>query len=110
MLGLGLNTVYTVSLVCVLPGGMSLECGLVQVRTTAPDVRLGHVVYRKLGVARTWYSAQEQCRSGGGHLASLGHSTHTADIIQGSMHLSDWWTGGNICPDSPGNLISQFNS
>ena len=45
-----------------------------------------------------------QCRAGGGELASLGRGPDTAveAAIMERVGVSDWWSGGNICPDSPG--------
>ena len=51
-----------------------------------------------------------QCRAGGGELASLGRGPDTAveAAIMERVGVSDWWSGGNICPDSPGGCWLQL--
>ena len=63
---------------------------------------------RSQSVARSWTSAEEECRAGGGHLASLGHTLDTETLILTTVTVSDWWTGANICPDSPGIIRVAF--
>ena len=53
-------------------------------------------------MAGTWSRSQEECEAAGGHLASLGHDVGVEVKILETVGVSDWWTGGNICPDSPG--------
>ena len=67
-----------------------------------PDLSLDSVVYRRLEVARSWQDSQRQCSQAGGHLVSLGQSPDLEQLLLSTLPLSDIWTGGNICPDSPG--------
>ena len=57
-------------------------------------------------MARSWSSSQAECASAGGHLASLGHMDDQGrdleHVLTSALGVSDWWSGGNICPDSPG--------
>ena len=107
LLGLSLGAVYTVTLSCVfLRDGqqrVTLPCGSRTLVTSLPDLLEADTVLRRLEVARSWSGSEAQCLGGGGHLVSLGRDLDTEELIQQRLGLSDWWTGGNICPDSPGN-------
>ena len=107
LLGLSLGAVYTVTLSCVfLRDGqqrVTLPCGSRTLVTSLPDLLEADTVLRRLEVARSWSGSEAQCLGGGGHLVSLGRDLGTEELIQQRLGLSDWWTGGNICPDSPGN-------
>ena len=114
LLGLRLNSDYLLTLSCQFPGQPHLQCGRRTVRISVPDLSLdlslSSLVYRRLEVARSWQDSQAQCRQAGGHLISLGHSPHLETLVLSTIPLSDIWTGGNICPDSPGWYSPQFHS
>ena len=98
---------YTVTLSCVFLRDIShrvtLPCGSVTLMTSLPDIlETGDTVLRRLEVARSWAGSEAQCLGGGGHLVSLGRDLDTEQLIMQRLGLNDWWTGGNICPDSPG--------
>ena len=99
--GLRLGELYTVSLSCGF-GPRQFECGSVAVSTAPPHlVTPAARVYSLAGVARTWAGAEAECVAGGGHLVSLatpGEERRVLDTLGGR----DIWTGGNMCPDSPG--------
>ena len=105
--GLSLGEVYSVSLTCVF-GADQFDCGTVTVSTSPPDlVQPGHVtthVYSVDNVARTWHEAEHECVASGGHLVSLANVEEEGMVLS-SLSLSDIWTGGNMCPDSPGKII-----
>ena len=111
--GVSLGAVYTVTLSCVFLRDaeyrVTLPCGSVTLVTSPPDLLEADTVLRRLGVARSWAGSEAQCLGGGGHLVSLGRDLRTEELIQQRLGLSDWWTGGNICPDSPGNLKTLFS-
>ena len=106
--GLSLGAVYTVTLSCVFISDskdmVTLPCGSRTVLTSVPDLLEADTVLRRLEVARSWLGSEAECLGGGGHLVSLGRDLDTEELIQERLGLSDWWTGGNICPDSPGEL------
>ena len=106
--GLSLGTVYTVTLSCVFlrdnQHRVTLPCGTRTLITSLPDLLVADTVVRRLEVARSWPGSEVQCLGGGGHLVSLGRDLGTEELIQERLRLSDWWTGGNICPDSPGKF------
>ena len=110
--GVSLGAVYTVTLSCVFlrdaQHRVTLPCGSVTLVTSLPDLLEAGTVLRRLGVARSWAGSEAQCLGGGGHLVSLGRDLRTEELIQQRLGLSDWWTGGNICPDSPGKLETVF--
>ena len=100
---------YTVTLSCVFLRDtrqrVTLPCGSVTLVTSLPDIlETGDTVLRRLEVARSWSGSEAQCQGGGGHLVSLGRDLGTEQIIMQRLVLNDWWTGGNICPDSPGRF------
>ena len=103
LLGLLLTSDYRVTLSCQFPGQAGLVCGRRTVRISVPDLLVQSRVYRRLEVARSWTESQEECGRGGGHLVSLGHTPGLESLLLNTLPLSDIWTGGNICPDSPGN-------
>ena len=100
--GISLGKVYIVSLGCTF-GDLTYACGTVSVFIAAPDLLIGTTIYTQLVVARTWTESQQECLAGLGHLVSLGNITEERLILEG-VSMSDIWTGGNICPDSPGRL------
>ena len=102
MLGLRLSSDYLLTLSCQFPGQPNLQCGRRTVRISVPDLSLASLVYRRLEVARSWQDSQGQCSQAGGHLVSLGQSPDLERLLLSTIPLSDIWTGGNICPDSPG--------
>ena len=104
VLGLRLSSDYLLTLSCQFPGQAGLECGRQTVRISVPDLLVQSQVFRRLDVARSWAESEAECRRGGGHLLSLGHSEHLETLVLTSLPLSDIWTGGNICPDSPGTV------
>ena len=104
LLGLRLSSEYLVTLSCQFPGQAELKCGRRKVSVRVPDLQQESVVFRRLEVARTWPDSERQCEKGGGHLVSLGQEPHRETNILATIPLSDIWTGGNICPDSPGLL------
>ena len=106
MLGLRLSSDYLLTLSCQFPGQPPLECGRVTARISVPDLSLDSLVYRRLEVARSWQDSQLQCRRAGGDLVSLGQSAELESLLLSSLPLSDFWTGGNICPDSPGEYLN----
>ena len=110
LLGLRLSSDYLLTLSCHFPGQPSLQCGRRTVRISLPDLVLASLVYRRLEVARSWGESQLQCSQAGGHLVSLGHNPELESLLLSTIPLSDIWTGGNICPDSPGGSISTLNS
>ena len=94
---------YSVTLTCVFLSEQ-FDCGTVTVSTSPPDlVQPGHVshVYHVDHVARTWHEAEQMCLNSGGHLLSLGNVEEESRVMS-SLSVSDMWTGGNMCPDSPG--------
>ena len=105
LLGLRLSSDYLLTLSCQFPGQPSLQCGRRTVRISLPDLVLASLVYRRLEVARSWGDSQLQCSQAGGHLVSLGQSPELESLLLSTIPLSDIWTGGNICPDSPGGWI-----
>ena len=102
MMGLSLHSSYIVTISCIFADHPVMDCGRSNIRTSSPDVIIDSKVYRRLEVAGTWSRSQEECEAAGGHLASLGHDVGVEVKILETVGVSDWWTGGNICPDSPG--------
>lgn len=49
----------------------------------------------------SWDILEGRCRSSGGHLVSLEHQD-IEESITSMTNLTDFWSGGNICRDSPG--------
>ena len=101
--GISLGMDYSVSLGCTF-GNLTYACGKVAISTEAPDMLFGDTIYTQLVIARTWTESQRECLAGLGHLVSLGNRTEEKKIL-GGVSMSDIWTGGNICPDSPGMSI-----
>ena len=100
---------YSVTLTCVFLSEQ-FDCGTVTVSTSPPDlVQPGHVshVYHVDHVARTWHEAEQMCLNSGGHLLSLGNVEEESRVMS-SLSVSDMWTGGNMCPNSPGISKSFF--
>ena len=102
---------YTVSLVCVFVAE-EFSCGSVRLSTEAPDlVTTGPdimcTVYSLQRVATTWREAEADCVAGGGHLVSLGSLDEEQRLVT-SLGLTDLWTGGNMCPDSPAPRHSMW--
>ena len=113
--GLSLGAVYTVTLSCVFLRDdrhrVTLPCGSVTLVTSLPDIlETGDTLLRRLEVARSWSGSEAQCLGGGGHLVSLGRDLGTEQLIMQRLGLNDWWTGGNICPDSPGEFRTILSS
>ena len=109
--GLALGQTYTVSLACVF-GAEEFSCGSVRLSTEAPDlVTTGEdimcTVYSLQRVATTWREAEADCVAGGGHLVSLGSLDEERRLVT-SLGLTDLWTGGNMCPDSPAPRHSMW--
>lgn len=102
LLGLRLSSDYLLTLSCQFPGQPDLQCGRRTVRISVPDLSHDSLVYRRLEVARSWQDSETQCSQAGGHLVSLGRAPGLETQLLSSLPLSDIWTGGNICPDSPG--------
>ena len=98
--GIRLGQLYTVSLTCVF-GEEHYDCGTTFLSTRPPALVLGNKVYHQLGVARDWHQSEMECRAGSGHLVSLGNEAEEQMVMAG-VQMSDIWTGGNMCPDSPG--------
>ena len=44
--GLALDTLYSVTMVCIFTGHEPLDCGTTRVKTSAPDLMIGDLVYR----------------------------------------------------------------
>ena len=104
--GLSLAEVYSVTLTCVF-GSDQFDCGTAAVSTSPPDmVHDGHV-YSVSHVASTWHEAEDTCVSGGGHLVSLGNMKEETRVTV-SLSVTDIWTGGNMCPDSPAPRHSMW--
>ena len=89
-----------VSLTCVF-GQEHHDCGTTSLSTRPPGLVLGRKVFHQLRVARTWEESEEDCKAGDGHLVSLGNEEKEQMVMEG-IHVSDIWTGGNMCQDSPG--------
>ena len=98
--GVQLGQLYTVSLTCVF-GQEHHDCGKTFLTTRPPALVLGRKVFHQLRVARTWEESEQDCRAGDGHLVSLGNEEKEQMVMKG-IHVSDIWTGGNMCQDSPG--------
>ena len=103
--GISLRTKYIISLACIF-SNITYNCGSVTISTNPPDMMFGDTIYTQLGVARTWTESQAKCLAGRGHLVSLGNMTEEMMIL-GRVAMSDIWTGGNICQDSPGRILSN---
>ena len=104
--GLSLDTLYHVSLSCLF-GSESFKCGHETLTTSAPAlVTSGEVssVYSVSEVASSWDQAEDTCVAGGGHLVSLGNMVEETRVME-AIDVTDIWTGGNMCPDSPGKNI-----
>ena len=100
--GLELGQVYTVSLTCIF-WSVQQDCGTTTLRTRHPALVVGTQVYYQLGTARSWLDSHRECRAGDGHLVSLGDAEKER-IVMERIDVSDIWTGGNMCQDSPGWL------
>ena len=104
--GLSLAEVYSVTLTCVF-GSDQFDCGTAVVSTSPPDmVHDGHV-YSVSHVASTWHEAEATCVSSGGHLVSPGNMEEETRVMV-SLSVTDIWTGGNMCPDSPAPRHSMW--
>ena len=108
MMGLSLTSSYIITIACIFTGHPIMDCGRSNIRTSLPDVIINSKVYRRLEVAGTWSRSQAECEAAGGHLASLGHDVGVEVKIMETVGVSDWWTGGNICPDSPGGFKEKL--
>ena len=111
--GVELDRSYTISLGCIFKK-QEFDCGTVFVSTSPPDLVVrdsaGSVaVYRQQGVARDWAASRDVCVSGGGHLVSLASQEEEGGVTE-AVDMPDFWTGGNMCPDSPGDETFIFNS
>ena len=102
--GISLKTKYIISLACIFSSNTTYQCGSVSMSTNPPDMMFGNTIYTQLVVARTWPDSQAECLAGQGHLVSLGNMTEEKMIL-GRVSMSDIWTGGNICQDSPGRIL-----
>ena len=91
---------YTIILTCIF-GQVQLDCGDTTITTHHPDLVLGTQVYSIIGVPSTWGESNQECMAGGGHLISLGDEEKERRVME-RIHVSDIWTGGNMCQDSPG--------
>ena len=98
--GLRLGELYTVTLSCGF-GPRQFECGRVAVSTAPPHLVTAARVYSLASVARTWAGAEAECVAGGGHLVSLATPGEGRRVLE-TLGGRDIWTGGNMCPDSPG--------
>ena len=98
--GLRLGELYTVTLSCGF-GPRQFECGRVAVSTAPPHLVTAARVYSLASVARTWAGAEAECVAGGGHLVSLATPGEERRVLE-TLGGRDIWTGGNMCPDSPG--------
>ena len=55
----------------------------------------------------TWHDLEAKCKSsGGGHLVSLDHY-EVEEALAHKTNLSHFWTGGNMCSDSPGETRTR---
>jgi hypothetical protein len=60
------------------------------------------IVYVETSVPNSWHNLERMCDNSGGHLVSLDSNRIENQLTQKST-LSDFWCGGNMCNDSPGN-------
>ena len=49
----------------------------------------------------SWPDLEEECQMSGGNLVSLVKPSLESSLAENLM-LSSFWSGGNMCPDSPG--------
>ena len=55
-----------------------------------------------------WHSLESLCASSGGHLVSLNHY-ELEESLASRANLTDYWCGGNMCPDSPAPANSMWS-
>ena len=88
------------SLSCTF-GADTVECGSASVVTAAPALVRGTSVYSLLASPAGWAESEAECRAGEAHLASLASRGEEDAVMAGIGRVSDIWSGGNMCPDSP---------
>ena len=98
--GVELGQLYTIYLTCIF-GQVHHDCGATALTTRPPDLVVDTQVYSLIVVARTWGESNKECMAGEGHLISLGDAEKERRVM-GVIGVSDIWTGGNMCHDSPG--------
>lgn len=61
-------------------------------------------LYVETSLPDQWEDLESECISSGGHLVSLDHY-YLEEALARNTNLSSYWSGGNICSNSPGNNI-----
>jgi len=52
----------------------------------------------------TWLGLEAACMASDGHLTSLDR-VDVEKALVARANLTDFWCGGNMCPNSPGNAV-----
>jgi hypothetical protein len=55
----------------------------------------------------TWSGLESTCMASDGHLTSLDRVNVENELVV-RANLTDFWCGGNMCPDSPGTSSTLF--
>ena len=61
------------------------------------------VLFVETPVPNSWHRLETFCSSSNGHLVSLESKSIENQLTQKSI-LADFWCGGNMCTDSPGEF------
>ena len=85
------------------------DCGSSSIFVEAPIFMTDSTVYAETINPDSWYNLEESCISSRGHLVSL-----TDRDLENSLawfgSMSNYWCGGNICPDTPAPKDSLWSS
>ncbi|XP_059099111.1 uncharacterized protein LOC131893169 isoform X1 [Tigriopus californicus] len=109
--GILMGNSYQLSLDCIFQNQV-IPCGNTVIASGSPvhfvESNSSMVLYMETSLPDQWGNLESECVSSGGHLVSLDHY-YLEEALARNTNLSSYWSGGNICPNSPAPPDSMWS-
>eukprot|EP00095_Tigriopus_kingsejongensis_P002761 maker-scaffold1543_size36305-snap-gene-0.6 protein:Tk02761 transcript:maker-scaffold1543_size36305-snap-gene-0.6-mRNA-1 annotation:"predicted protein" len=109
--GILMDRSYQVVLECLFDE-RAIPCGTSVIATTHPahfvESNSSMSLYVETSLPDHWLDLETECIASGGHLVSLDHY-YLEEALARRVNLSSYWSGGNICPNSPAPPDSMWS-
>lgn len=109
--GILMGNSYQLSLDCVFQNQL-IPCGNTVIASGSPvhfvESNSSMTLYVETSLPDQWEDLESECISSGGHLVSLDHY-YLEEALARNTNLSSYWSGGNICSNSPAPPDSMWS-